>query len=344
MNTSLTKLEPRRLASCLSNRRLELIVMPTEQCNFRCTYCYEDFKLGRMSSDTIAGLRALISNRIDKLDQLYISWFGGEPLAAADIMLDLSSHASRLAAQRPKINYRAGITTNGYLLNQHLLDQMASVRILDFQITLDGPKEIHDRRRLRADGSGSYEKIWNNLLLLKATPHPFKILLRIHFDRDTVACLDPLIQDVKRDLITDPRFEVCFKGLLRMGGPNDDRLNVFSESEANEQRESLMRKLYGDHVPVEEPFICYAAKPNALVIRSDGTLAKCTVALNDPRNKVGVIHRDGTVEVDMSRYRPWLTGLAKLDLDILACPLQYVRKTVSTMGSAATPIAALRVV
>jgi hypothetical protein len=50
------------------------------------------------------------------------------------------------------------------------------------------------------------------------------------------------------------------------------------------------------------------------------------------------------VEVDMSRYRPWLTGLAKLDLDILACPLQYVRKTVSTMGSAATPIAALRVV
>src|SRR5271170_4417622 len=118
------QLKPGRLASCLSNRRLELIVMPTERCNFRCTYCYEDFLLGRMSSDTIEGIRALISNRIEKLDQLYISWFGGEPLAAADIMLDLSSHAAELASRRPMMSYRAGITTNGYFVNQQLLDQM----------------------------------------------------------------------------------------------------------------------------------------------------------------------------------------------------------------------------
>ena len=53
MSSSQATLEPRRLASCLSNRRLELIVMPTEQCNFRCIYCYEDFRMGRMNSDTV---------------------------------------------------------------------------------------------------------------------------------------------------------------------------------------------------------------------------------------------------------------------------------------------------
>ena len=307
--------------------------MPTEQCNFRCTYCYEDFQLGRMKPDTVEGIRALLSNRIEELDQLYISWFGGEPLAAADIMLDLSSHAARLAARHPKMSYRAGITTNGYFLSQQLLDQMASVRILDFQITLDGPREVHDQRRLRADGSGSFDIIWSNLLLLKASQHPFKILIRVHFDRDTVDRLDPLIRDLQRELMTDPRFEVCFKSLLRMGGPNDDRLNVFSESEANEKRQTFMQKLYGGHVPEEEPFICYAAKPNALVIRADGTLAKCTVALNDPRNRVGFISRDGTVEVDMSKYRPWLVGLEKLDLDVLACPLQQIRGPDSTTAS-----------
>jgi uncharacterized protein len=286
-----------------------------------------------MNPNTIEGLRALISNRIDKLDQLYLSWFGGEPLAAADIVLDLSSHAARLAAKHPKLSYRAGITTNGYLLNQTLIDQMAAARIVDFQITLDGPKEIHNQRRLRADGSGTFDKIWNNLLLLKASLHPFKILIRAHFDRDTVECLDPLIQDLKREFIIDRRFEVCFKRLLPMGGPNDDRLNVFSESEANEKRQALMRKLHGDQVQPEEPFICYAAKPNALVIRADGTLAKCTVALNDPRNRVGVLNRDGTVNVDMSRYRPWLSGFETLDLDALACPLQQIRKTIRTMES-----------
>jgi uncharacterized protein len=344
MSSSQAKLERQRLASCLSNRRLELIVMPTEQCNFRCTYCYEDFRLGRMSSDTVEGIRALISNRIDKLDQLYISWFGGEPLAAADIMLDLSSHAATLAGKHPKMGYRAGITTNGYLLSRQLLDQMAAARILDFQITLDGPMEIHNQRRLRADGSGSFEKIWNNLLLLKASPHPFKILIRIHFDRDTVDCLDPLIQDLRCKLLSDHRFQVCFKRLLRMGGPNDNRLNVLTESEANEKKQTLMRKLNGDHVQDEEPFICYAAKPNALVIRADGTLAKCTVALNDPRNRVGVISRDGTVEVDMGRYRPWLAGFVPLDLEVLACPLQHIRKTVSTMGASPIPVATPRVV
>jgi len=344
MNDPHTMLDPRRLASCLSNRRLELIVLPTEQCNFRCTYCYEDFRLGRMGSDTVEGIRALISNRIDKLDQLYISWFGGEPLAAADIMLDLSSHAARLAAKQPKLSYRAGITTNGYLLNQQLLDQMATARILDFQITLDGPMEIHNQRRLRADGSDSFDKIWNNLLLLKASLHPFKILIRVHFDRDTVACLDPLIQDLKREFIIDRRFEICFKRLLRMGGPNDDRLNVFTESEADEKRQGLMRKLHGDQVQPEEPFICYAAKPNALVIRADGTLAKCTVALNDPRNRVGVLNRDGSVNVDMSRYRPWLTGIETLDLDMLACPLQQIRKTIRTMESFPILMGALTVV
>ena len=76
MSSSQARLEPGRLVSCFSNRRLELIVMPTEQCNFRCTYCYEDFRLGRMNSNTIESLRSLLSNRIDKLDQLYISWFG----------------------------------------------------------------------------------------------------------------------------------------------------------------------------------------------------------------------------------------------------------------------------
>jgi molybdenum cofactor biosynthesis enzyme MoaA len=39
-----------QIASTLSNRIQQLILLPTERCNFRCTYCYEDFVLGRMST------------------------------------------------------------------------------------------------------------------------------------------------------------------------------------------------------------------------------------------------------------------------------------------------------
>ena len=78
------------IVDALSPRRLHLILFPTEQCNFRCVYCYEDFVLGRMSESTISGILSLLSHRAADLDGLQISWFGGEPLAAYDIVTRIS--------------------------------------------------------------------------------------------------------------------------------------------------------------------------------------------------------------------------------------------------------------
>jgi uncharacterized protein len=44
---------PQDLVNCLSNEYQELILFPTEQCNLRCAYCYEDFKENSMSTDTL---------------------------------------------------------------------------------------------------------------------------------------------------------------------------------------------------------------------------------------------------------------------------------------------------
>ena len=68
-----------QLAASVRADRLQLILLPTEQCNFRCTYCYEDFAIGRMTPEVVSGVKNLIDRRADGLSHLQLSWFGGEP-------------------------------------------------------------------------------------------------------------------------------------------------------------------------------------------------------------------------------------------------------------------------
>jgi uncharacterized protein len=76
--------------------------------------------------------------------------------------------------------------------------------------------------------------------------------------------------------------------------------------------------------------VCYAAKPNAWVVRSDGALAKCTVGLDDPRNHVGDLRPDGSLAVRDELVRPWLRGWVDGDALSLHCPYEEMREDVQS--------------
>jgi uncharacterized protein len=69
---------------------MHLVLLPTEACNFRCTYCYETFPRGKMNPEIISGLKALVKEKATNLSNLNISWFGGEPLLALVVIEELS--------------------------------------------------------------------------------------------------------------------------------------------------------------------------------------------------------------------------------------------------------------
>src|SRR4051794_12669234 len=97
------------LLSQLNPDSYELILYPTEQCNFRCSYCYEDFEIGRMSDDVIAGVKALISKISGRVKSLHLSWFGGEPLLAKGVIQEISEHALRCCNEMG-VNLSGGAT------------------------------------------------------------------------------------------------------------------------------------------------------------------------------------------------------------------------------------------
>lgn len=313
-----------QLVASFDPKHLNLFLLPTEKCNFRCTYCYEKFDHGAMSSATVEGIKALVSHRAKDLASLEISWFGGEPLLARNLIYDISA-AIQSECNTFGVQYRANMTTNGYLLDLPTATRLVDLGVVFFQISLDGPRDIHNRTRLRADGAATYETIWHNIKCIKESSLQLKIVLRIHFSPDNSDLLNPLIDDINAEIGNDNRFEVFFKAVERLGGDHDSDLNVFNSEEKQRTKAMLIERLaFAQHaytmaLPGQD-YICYAAKPNSLVIRANGSVSKCTVALYDDRNTLGHLNSDGTLQVDQSKLRWWIRGFGSLDQHELSCP------------------------
>jgi uncharacterized protein len=314
--------------------------MPTEKCNFRCTYCYEDFTQGRMSPGVVAGVKALLSARAPTLDELHLSWFGGEPLLALDVVEDVQRHAQGLAGEFPGLRLSASMTTNGWRLSAGVFARLLALGVDDYQISFDGPPEHHDRKRVRADGRPTFERLWTNVLAMRERTQRFKVRLRLHVDHENLEAMFPFVDRCLEAFGGDPRFVLFLKPLSRYGGPHDERLSILCSEEDHRRFAELELRAAGGSGPATSSRsipvpgasaparpapghgeVCYAARGNHFVVRSDGRLCKCTIVLDHPANQVGRLHEDGTVEISAAAMQPWLRGLWSGREAELLCPM-----------------------
>jgi uncharacterized protein len=332
----------------LSKDSLQLIILPTEKCNFRCTYCYEDFSIGRMSGDVQQSLKRFLSRVAPRLERLYLNWFGGEPLLAPAVVKGISSYAQGLARQYGMSGFGGELTTNGYLLGPELFAELLTLQQSSFQISLDGFREGHDATRKSAAGRGTFDVIWNNLLATRTCEQDFSILLRVHITPDNRDSVSQLVDEIAREFAGDSRYKVLFKPIGNYGGPNSHliktiplremlsfipRLQAVLESArvGNCSAGAAESDTGGDAAGM--PYICYASKPNSFVVRSDGSIGKCTVALYDPRNSVGRLTSEGGIELN-DNVGLWMRGFKDLDLNALRCPMHGLPQVPAAAASA----------
>ena len=76
------------------------------------------------------------------------------------------------------------MTTNGDLLTPDVAELLLKWKINQFQITLDGIGEVHDRKRPTRDGGPSFWRIFENLVSLQQRSDDFKVGIRVNFDRE----------------------------------------------------------------------------------------------------------------------------------------------------------------
>ena len=303
---------------------LGLIIMPTEDCNFRCIYCYESFAKKAMKQPVREGVKALLDDRVPRLDSLDIGWFGGEPLFAFDVMRELGEHAMALC-ERYGTQLSSHITTNAYMLDPVKSDFLVSMNTRSFQITVDGDRVTHNRSRHLNGGGDTFDMIWRNLLHLQSMDAMFNVTVRVNVDEKNHGGAVNLIQMFTDQFRSDPRFTIDFHNIWNRNDTASDDVVPFDGHQAvtelkllalskNAERDCVGFKALGPGARY-----CYASKANSLVIGSDGSLYKCTVAFDDPRNLVGKVHPDGTLEIDDDLFALWTANDYRSDPGCQKC-------------------------
>ena len=152
-------------------------------CNLNCEYCFylekqalfgKDEKY-RMPDDVLG---AFIMNYITAQPTPVVEfvWQGGEPT-----LLGVDFFKRVVELQKPFVHQKTvtnSLQTNGTLLDDDWCGFLKEKKFM-VGISLDGPKEIHDRYRVDRQGKGTFDKVMRGLRLLQKHQVEYNVLASI---------------------------------------------------------------------------------------------------------------------------------------------------------------------
>jgi|SwirhisoilCB3_FD_contig_31_16757796_length_1612_multi_6_in_0_out_0_1 uncharacterized protein len=307
--------------------QLEFILLPSEECNFRCVYCYETFPRGTMEPWVRKSVISLLERRAPSLKSFQSSWFGGEPLLGLEAIRELGPAFVEICRNND-IAYNSTMTTNGYLLTSDVFQELISWNIRKFQITLDGAPEDHNSQRVLKGGGKTFDRILDNLRAMSKTKENFKVFIRTNFNPDNLKHIDEYLGALT-DLKNDSRFVLRFYAIGKWGGPNDQDLEICGQHGEKEREElDVLASQLGYNVETRLPYmqarsgssVCYAARPYNFIIGADGKIMKCTIVLDtESYNIIGHMTEDGRAEIDLDKLNLWVAPYFEEDAACKKC-------------------------
>jgi uncharacterized protein len=206
-----------RLAGFLHDKKVSgtspmFMFVPSYECNLRCPYCFETdtrVQLGKLKilqnvmterevDAAFKSMEMLVSDRFAArpemiaLQKKSITLYGGEPLMQETLPI-----IEYILEQGLARGYSFGAITNAVDLH-NFLHLLGPEKINFLQITLDGPKDIHNRKRIgpRHKG-GTYDRILENMKL--ALPTGVRISVRFHVDYNNIERTRDLTDELTRE-------------------------------------------------------------------------------------------------------------------------------------------------
>jgi uncharacterized protein len=310
------------------------VIMPTYDCNLRCFYCFQDHMRTNPSlAYLLKRMTIPMADRIfDAMPQIEarhgitpgsgyarpIILFGGEPLLRDN--RDLIEHIVDRA-------HAGGTPSVQAISNATDLDCYADLLgpdgIADIQVTLDGIPAEHDKRRIYADGQGTFARIARNITM--ALARGTRVSVRMNIDRANVVDLPQLaLIFTEYGWNSQPGFR-AYTAPIHASNDKTDRANTFSSWELDQALdelraaepvmevigrpdEGLMRRARsifdtGGHMGAQ-PTFC-GAHEGMYVIDRFGDMYACWERTGNAKVRIGRIKPDATIEMDSVNNSMW---------------------------------------
>lgn len=297
---------------CINNDKvLRLTIAPTLDCNFCCSYCFEEHRKGIMTKS----VQDRICNWIDeslksgKYTYLNVTWFGGEPLMCVNIVQELSDRFIEIC-NRYEIKYISAIITNGYLLKSiNGANFIERCHISSVQITIDGTENVHNKRRiLLGNKKGTYREIIDGINAISNCG--CKIKIRINLDRINNQIIKEICFQLEKDILDKKNVFPYIAKLFCMDDLNsgfEDRLLPSEEYVNSAIAFEVLAKKAGFNVerktlmPKVKIWFCAAPYGHSLVIDPDGDFYYCWNDIGIKEYRIGSLFEEDNKQFEKQR-------------------------------------------
>jgi uncharacterized protein len=277
-----------------------LTVLTTTACNLGCPYCFQNaapplsgagasrgIARSMLGADMIDATVSFALGRMTRLGAptLRLLLFGGEPL------LNPGGCLAMLRSCSERVQTVGSIISNGTLMNGPLAARLEAAGLRRVQITLDGPRAMHDGVRATRAGRGTFDAILANVASAQELT-ALEITVRIHLTASMLPAIGELLRQVAA--IADPRrTRVALAVVLGTGrGHSDSLVPRVAAAEQAIRAYATARELGFRTVRPRDSHCDFCSVEDGkygAVVNADGALFSCWESAGRPGYAVGTV-------------------------------------------------------
>ena len=293
-----------RFQKAIAGTPIVLTITTTMDCNLGCYYCYEERSGDRLEINQVEQVTNLAHDLLVKSgkDSLHVDWYGGEPLMNLEFLEQASLALEELCAQL-NVAYSASVISNGTCWPAGIEDFVQRHKIRQVQISFDGMRGNHDKRRRYRKGHADPRKpssFDEAVRLVDELVQHVRVDLRLNIDRGNQDDVIPFLAFARARGWFSGRHRVVFQPARLSSYTQHSAFmrNVELSIEEYERIRALVREEAQKNISVEEaevpdkfPYprtsVCAALARDSVVVGADAKLYRCGLQVGEAGRSVG---------------------------------------------------------